>query len=80
MAVRVLPQQQRAVLVAMPNGLSVRETAQRLCLTPATVKSHRRLLYRRLRVRSGAHAVATALRVGLLNLDDVQEPTGGERP
>ncbi|MEU7597529.1 LuxR C-terminal-related transcriptional regulator [Streptomyces sp. NPDC039022] len=80
MAVRVLPQQQRAVLVAMANGLSVGETARRLCLAPATVKSHRRLLYRRLRVRSGAHAVATALRVGLLDPDDIRVPVGGERP
>ncbi|MFH8752997.1 response regulator transcription factor [Streptomyces rimosus] len=80
MAVRVLPQQQRAVLVAMANGLSVGETARRLCLAPATIKSHRRLLYRRLGARCSAHAVATAIRVGLLDVADVQDPAGGERP
>ena len=47
-------------------GLSARQTAERLVLSPATVRTHLENIYAKLEVSDKASAVATALRRGLI--------------
>ena len=61
------------VLQGLAAGESLPETATRLYLSENTVKTHRRLLYKRLGAETGAHAVAIASAQGLLL------PIGGGR-
>jgi len=60
-----------AVLRLMPSDLSLRQIAGELFLSPNTVKTHTRLIYRKLGVGSRTEAVARADALGLL---------GGESP
>jgi LuxR family transcriptional regulator, maltose regulon positive regulatory protein len=55
-----------AVLRLLVTDLSVREIGAELFLSPNTVRSHTRALYRKLGVRSRADAVARATTLGLL--------------
>lgn len=57
---------ERRVLELLPSELSRSQIAASLFLTPDTVNSHMRRIYRRLGVRSRAAAVATARARGLL--------------
>lgn len=54
------------ILIAIEAGLSVKQTAQRLQISPRTVENTQRLLFRKLGVRNRAQAVARALQSGLL--------------
>ena len=47
------------MLRLLATDLSVREIAAELCLSPNTVRSHTRAIYRKLGVDSRAQAVAT---------------------
>jgi len=47
--------------------LSGRETAERLTVSPFTVKSHLEHIYRKLKVSDKPSAVATALRLGVID-------------
>ncbi|MEU8704167.1 helix-turn-helix transcriptional regulator [Streptomyces sp. NPDC048565] len=62
-----LTNQQLGVLIGLARGDFAQETARRMCLTPSTVKTHLRHLYRRLGVRTGAQAVAVAMSYGFLH-------------
>jgi LuxR family maltose regulon positive regulatory protein len=55
-----------AVLLWLASDLSVREIGARLFLSPNTVRSHVRSIYRKLRVGSREDAVARAEAIGLL--------------
>jgi LuxR family maltose regulon positive regulatory protein len=55
-----------AVLRLLAGELSTREIGARLFLSQNTIRSHRRALYRKLRVHSRADAVARATALGLL--------------
>jgi LuxR family transcriptional regulator, maltose regulon positive regulatory protein len=55
-----------AVLQLLASELSVRQIAERLFLSPNTVRSHTRSLYRKLDVNSRTDAVARADALGLL--------------
>ena len=55
-----------AVLRLMAGDLSAREIGERLFLSANTIRSHRRALYRKLRVHSRADAIARAAELGLL--------------
>jgi ATP/maltotriose-dependent transcriptional regulator MalT len=55
-----------AVLRLMASGLSNREIAERLFLSPNTIRSHNRALYQKLGVHSRTDAVARATTLGLL--------------
>jgi LuxR family maltose regulon positive regulatory protein len=50
----------------MPTGSSLREIAQALYLSPNTVKTHSRSIYRKLSVSSREEAVERGRELGLL--------------
>ena len=64
--VQVPSEAEMAVLRLLATELSVREIAAELFLSPNTVQSHTRAIYRKLGVRSRAAAVARASTLGLL--------------
>ena len=55
------------VLTHMAGGATNKEIAERLFLSPHTVKEHTSGLYRKLKVRNRAEAVQRAQRLGLLS-------------
>jgi two-component system response regulator DesR len=61
-----LSAREREVLDLIAAGSTNREIAQRLYLSPHTVKEHTSALYRKLSARNRAEAVQRAQRVGLL--------------
>jgi two-component system response regulator DesR len=62
----LLTEREREVLDLIAAGSTNREIAQRLFLSPHTVKEHTSVLYRKLRARNRAEAVQRAQRMGLL--------------
>ena len=66
-SLKFLEQQRERTIDA---GLSVKQTARQLGISPRTVENTQRVLYRKLAVRNRAQAVATAYRLGLLPGDD----------
>ena len=62
----LLSERERDVLGLIASGATNREIAQRLYLSPHTVKEHTSSLYRKLEVRNRAEAVRRAERLGLL--------------
>ena len=61
-----ISEREREVLGLTAEGLSAPEIGRRLHLSPATVKSHLQNVYEKLGVSDRAAAVATAIRLGLL--------------
>jgi NarL family two-component system response regulator LiaR len=61
-----LTEREREVLALIAAGSTNREIAQRLYLSPHTVKEHTSALYRKLHARNRAEAVQRAQRVGLI--------------
>lgn len=64
--VPLLTEREREVLDLIAAGSTNREIAERLFLSPHTVKEHTSVLYRKLRARNRAEAVQRAQRTGLL--------------
>jgi DNA-binding NarL/FixJ family response regulator len=62
----MLTEREREVLDLIAAGSTNREIAERLFLSPHTVKEHTSALYRKLRARNRAEAVQRAQRIGLL--------------
>ena len=62
----LLSEREREVLDLIAAGSTNREIAERLFLSPHTVKEHTSALYRKLRARNRAEAVQLAQRIGLL--------------
>ncbi len=62
----LLTEREREVLDLIAAGSTNREIAQRLYLSPHTVKEHTSALYRKLEARNRAEAVQRAQRIGLL--------------
>lgn len=60
-----LSDREREVLALMACGATNREIAERLFLSPHTVKDHTSALYRKLKVRNRAEAVRRGERLGL---------------
>jgi DNA-binding CsgD family transcriptional regulator len=60
---------QREVLHGIALGETTGQTAQRLCLSEHTVKSHKRHLYARLGVDTNGEAVAIGIGLGLIRVD-----------
>jgi two-component system nitrate/nitrite response regulator NarL len=65
-AAPVISEREREVLALTADGLSAPQIGARLHLSPATVKSHLQNVYEKLGVSDRAAAVATAIRLGLL--------------
>jgi two-component system response regulator DesR len=63
----LLSDREREVLDLVATGATNREIAERLFLSPHTVKEHTSALYRKLEVRNRAEAVQRAQRLGLLS-------------
>ena len=57
------------ILAGAAEGETAIETGRRLYLSSETVKSYRKRIIAKLGARNGTHAVALALRAGLLPLD-----------
>jgi DNA-binding NarL/FixJ family response regulator len=57
------------VLSSVAAGSTTRETSQRLGISPKTVENHKRRIFAKLDVQNQAHAVAIAVRGGLLLSD-----------
>jgi two-component system response regulator DesR len=62
----LLTEREREVLDLIAGGSTNREIAERLFLSPHTVKEHTSALYRKLQARNRAEAVQLAQRIGLL--------------
>lgn len=62
----MLTEREREVLDLIAAGSTNREIAERLYLSPHTVKEHTSALYRKLNARNRAEAVQRAQRIGLL--------------
>ena len=62
-----LSEREREVLDLIASGATNREIAERLFLSPHTVKEHTSSLYRKLGVRNRAEAVQKAQRLGLIS-------------
>jgi DNA-binding NarL/FixJ family response regulator len=62
----LLSEREREVLEMIAAGSTNREIAERLYLSPHTVKEHTSALYRKLNARNRAEAVQRAQRIGLL--------------
>lgn len=62
----VLTEREREVLELIAAGATNREIAERLYLSPHTIKEHTSTLYKKLRARNRAEAVQRAQRMGLL--------------
>ncbi len=63
---QLLSEREREVLEMVAAGATNREIAERLYLSPHTVKEHTSALYRKLHARNRAEAVQRAQRMGLL--------------
>jgi LuxR family maltose regulon positive regulatory protein len=65
-----------ALLALLPTGLSQREIASRLYVSPNTVKTHLRGVYRKLGAAGRAEAVARARDLGLLGAGEAEPAPG----
>ena len=61
-----LSEREREVLDLIASGATNREIAERLYLSPHTIKEHTSTLYKKLKARNRAEAVRRAERLGLL--------------
>lgn len=73
-----LTRRQREVLLLAANGNTAEEIGRLLWVTPNTVNTVLAAAYRALGVHDRAHAVAVALALGELGLDDIHVP--GQQP
>jgi DNA-binding NarL/FixJ family response regulator len=62
----VLTDRETQILAAIAHGLSVKQTAVQLGISPKTVENTQRPLFRKLGVRNRSQAVARAIEAGLL--------------
>jgi DNA-binding CsgD family transcriptional regulator len=62
----VLPKRQLQVLLLICDGLTSKEIAKRLAISPKTVEFHKAGICGRLRLKTTAHLVRYAIRMGLI--------------
>jgi DNA-binding NarL/FixJ family response regulator len=70
---------ERQALVLAANGKTNAAIGRALGISEETVKSRMQSVLRKLRVGDRTQAVAVALRMGLLALDEVEIPAGANR-
>ena len=68
-----LTDRETEILAAAADGETAAQTGERLFLSSETVKGYRKRIIAKLGARNGTHAVALALRMGLLPLR-MQQP------
>jgi DNA-binding NarL/FixJ family response regulator len=66
---------ERDVLALVGSGCTTREISERLAISRKTVENHKQRIFSKLKVRNQAHAVAVAMRAGLITVDGVLELT-----
>jgi DNA-binding NarL/FixJ family response regulator len=64
-----LTPREQEVMRLLAQGLSTREVADRLCISPKTVENHRTNIMGKLGLRSGIELVRYAARLGLIDID-----------
>jgi DNA-binding CsgD family transcriptional regulator len=69
---RPLSERELEVLHAAARGETMDETATRLWLSLETIKSHRRYVIAKLGARNLPHAIALAVRSGLMSVENVE--------
>jgi DNA-binding CsgD family transcriptional regulator len=52
-------------------GMTAREIAKELFLAPETVRGHKKAAIHKLDAKNGAHAVAIAIGLGIVNIDEI---------
>ena len=62
----VLSEREMQVLLLICDGLTAKEIAQRLGISPKTVEFHKTGIYKRLGLKNTAHLVRYAIRMGLI--------------
>jgi DNA-binding NarL/FixJ family response regulator len=65
----LLSERQVEILQVIANGLSTKQTARQLGITTKTVHNHLNAIYRKLDTQSLTHAVLSAVRLGIIDLD-----------
>jgi DNA-binding CsgD family transcriptional regulator len=71
-----LTDREAEVLAGAAEGETAAETGERLYLSSETVKSYRKRVIAKLGARNGTHAVALAIRSGLLPVDGIRSRSG----
>lgn len=66
---RVITKREEQVLQLICEGLSTPELADKLCITPKTVRNHLQSIYQKLHARDRTEAVVRAVRMGIIRLD-----------
>lgn len=68
----ILSEREKEVIVQVVKGLSNKEIAEQMFISPNTVMTHRRNISRKLNIRSAAGLTIYAIVNGLVNLEDVK--------
>jgi DNA-binding NarL/FixJ family response regulator len=71
-----LTSRERQALVLAANGHTNRSIGRQLGVGEETVKTRMQSILRKLRVNDRAQAVAVALRIGVLRLEEIDVPAG----
>jgi len=65
----ILSDRQVEILQAIANGFTTKQVARQLGITQKTVHNHLNAIYRKLDTQSLTHAVLSAVRLGIIDLD-----------
>jgi DNA-binding NarL/FixJ family response regulator len=68
----LLSERQVEILQVIANGLSTKQTARQLGITTKTVHNHLNAIYRKLDAQSLTHAVLSAVRLGIIELEPAE--------
>jgi len=71
----LLSDRQVEILQAIADGMSTKQAGRYLGITTKTVHNHLNAIYRKLDAQSLTHAVLSAVRMGIINLDSTESET-----
>lgn len=71
----LLSDRQIEILQAIADGMSTKQAGRYLGITTKTVHNHLNAIYRKLDAQSLTHAVLSAVRMGIINLDSAEPDT-----
>ncbi|MEM7338843.1 MAG: response regulator transcription factor [Actinomycetota bacterium] len=71
----LLSDRQIEILQAIADGMSTKQAGRYLGITTKTVHNHLNAIYRKLDAQSLTHAVLSAVRMGIINLDSAETET-----